>query len=90
MINVDPGQVSILLVTGRAMSAARMVIKIGGAELGRAILMLVLSVDSGIGENSFMIFFFQDVKGFNEGSVSRVHTVNDEMEVERKMRVRTW
>ena len=65
MINVDPGQVSILLVTGRAMSAARMVIKIGGAELGRAILMLVLSVDSGIGENSYMNFF-QDVKGFND------------------------
>jgi len=41
-----------------AMSATRMVevgvIKVGGAELGRAILMLVLSADSGIGECSLV------------------------------------
>ena len=44
---------SILLVTGMAMSTAWMVEgKIGGAELGRAILMLVPSADSRIGENN--------------------------------------
>ena len=52
MINVYFGTErlkSILLATGMAMFAARMVedgvIKIGGAELGRAILMLAQSAD---------------------------------------------
>ena len=46
-----------------AMSTARMVedgvIKVGGAKLGRAILMLVLSAESGIGESSLMNAFFR-------------------------------
>ena len=54
---------SILLVTGMAMSAARMVedgvIKVGRAELGRAILMLVPSADSGFGESNLMNAFFR-------------------------------
>ena len=45
------------------MSGARMVkngvIKVGGAELGRAILMLVLSADSGIGESTLVNAFFR-------------------------------
>ena len=45
------------------MSAARMVedgvIKVGGAEPGRAILMLAPSADSGIGECSLMNAFFR-------------------------------
>ena len=46
-----------------AMSAPRMVkdgvIKVGGAELGRAMLMLVPSADSGIGESSLLNAFFR-------------------------------
>ena len=71
-----------------AMSAAQMVndevIKVGGAELGRAILMLVPSAVSGIGQCSFM-YAFSDCKIFDEGSLGRVHVVDGEMEVERKM-----
>jgi hypothetical protein len=46
-----------------AISAARMVddevIKVGGAELGRAILMLMPFVGSGIGESSLMNALFR-------------------------------
>ena len=50
-------------MTGMAMSSAQMVedglIRIGGAELGRAILTPALFADSGIGESSLMNAFFR-------------------------------
>jgi hypothetical protein len=50
-------------VTGMAMSATWMVedgvIKVGGAVQGRAILMLLPSTDSGIGESSLVNAFFR-------------------------------
>ena len=73
------------LVTGMAMFAARIVedgvIKMGGAELGRAILKLVPSVDCNL-----MNPFFRLSNGSTKGSLGRVHIVDDEMEVKRKMR----
>ena len=72
------------------MSAAWMVedgvIKIGTVELGRAISMLPPS-DSGTGEYNLVNAFFRLKKGSTKGSLGRVHIVDDEMDVERKMRV---
>ena len=71
-------------MTGMAMSAARIVedgvIKVG-AELGRAVLMLVPFADSGIGECNLVN------AGSTKGSLGKLHIVDNEMEVERKMRV---
>jgi len=50
-------------VTGMAMSTAQMVedgvIKMGRAQLGRAILMLLPSADSGIGKSNLVNDFFR-------------------------------
>ena len=68
-----------------AMFAARMVedgvIKMGGAELGRAILKLVPSVDCNL-----MNPFFRLSNDSTKGSLGPVHIVDDEVEVKRKMR----
>ena len=94
MINVHFGTERfkrILLATSMAMFAAQMVedgvIKIGGAELGRARLMLVSPANSGVGESNLVNAFFRLKNGSTKGSLGRVHIVDDEMEVERKMRV---
>ena len=67
-------------MTGMAMSAARIVedgvIKVG-AELGRAVLMLVPFADSGIGECNLVN------AGSTKGSLGKLHIVDNEMEVER-------
>ena len=77
-------KISILLVTGMAMSTARTVedgvIKVG-AELGRAVLMLAPFADSGIGECNLVN------AGSTNGSLGKLHIVDNEMEVERKIRV---
>lgn len=59
-------------MTGIAASAARMVedglIKVGGAELWRARLMLGLSADAGIGEEHFfqtIRMFYDRVTGYD-------------------------
>ena len=60
---------------------------IGGAELGRTILMLVSPVNPGVVESNLVKAFFRLKNGSTKGSLGRVHIVDDEMEVERKMRV---
>ena len=78
-------------MTGLATFAVGMVearvIKIGGAELGRAILKRVSPVNSGVGESNLVKAFFRLKNGSTKGSLGRVHIVDDEMEVESKMRV---
>ena len=68
-----------------AMFAERMVedgvIKIGGAELGRAISKVVPPVDC----NLWNVFFRLQTDS-TKGSLGRVHIADDEMEVKRKMR----
>ena len=68
-----------------AMFAARMVedgvIKMGGAELGRAILKLVPSVVCNLVNPKLS-------NGSTKRSLGRVHIVDDEMEVKRKIRCR--
>ena len=69
------------------MSAAWMVEgKIGGAELGQAILMLIASADSAIGESTLVNPVSRLWSGSTKGSLGTAHIVDDEMEVERKMR----
>ena len=61
--------------------------KIGGAELRRAILKLVSPANSGVGESNLVNAFFRLKNGSTKGSLGRVHIVDDKVEVERKMRV---
>ena len=74
MINVHFGATIlkiILLVTGVAMSASRIVedgvIKIGGLELGRTKSLLVMSVEWRIGERDLVIAFFTIENGLRNG-----------------------
>ena len=50
--------------------------------------MLVLPANSGVGESNLVNAFFRLKNGSTKGSLGRVHIVDDEMEVERKMRVK--
>ena len=43
--------------------------------------------NSGVGESNLVNAFFRLKNGSTKGSLGRVHIVDDEMEVERKMRV---
>ena len=55
--------------------------------------MLVLPTNPGVGESNLANAFFRLKNGSTKGSLGRVHIVDDEMEVERKMRVQgvaTW
>ena len=63
--------------------------KIGGAELRRAILKLVSPANSGVGESNLVKAFFKLKNGSTKGSLGRVHIVDDEMDVESKMRVQS-
>ena len=49
--------------------------------------MLVSPANSGVGESNLVNAFFRLKNGSTKGSLGRVHIVDDEMEVERKMRV---
>ena len=49
--------------------------------------MLVSPANSGVGESNLANDFFRLKNGSMKGSLGRVHIVDDEMEVERKMRV---
>ena len=49
--------------------------------------MLVSPPNSGVGESNLVKAFFKLKNSSTKGSLGRVHIVNDEMEVERKMRV---
>ena len=49
--------------------------------------MLVSPMNSGVGESNLVNAFFRLKNGSTKGSLGRVHIVDDEMEVERKMRV---
>ena len=49
--------------------------------------MLVSPANSRAGESNLVNDFFRLKNGSTKGSLGRVHTVDDEMEVERKMRV---
>ena len=59
----------------------------GGAELGQAISMLMSPTNPGVGESNLVNAFFRLKNGSTKKSLGRVHIVDDEMEVERKMRV---
>ena len=52
--------------------------------------MLVPPTNSGVGESNLVNAFFKLKNGSTKGSLGRVHIVDDEMEVERKMRVQGW
>ena len=49
--------------------------------------MLVSPANSKVGESNLVNAFFKLKNGSTKGSLGRVHIVDDEMEVERKMRV---
>ena len=49
--------------------------------------MLVSPANSGVGESNLVNACFGLKNGSTKGSLGRVHIVDDEMEVERKMRV---
>ena len=49
--------------------------------------MLMSPANPGVGECNLVNAFFKLKNGSTKGSLGRVHIVDDEMEVERKMRV---
>ena len=49
--------------------------------------MLVSPTNPGVGESNLANAFFRLKNGSTKGLLGRVHIVDDEMEVERKMRV---
>ena len=49
--------------------------------------MLVSPANSGVGESNLVKAFFKLKNGSTKGSLGRVHIVDDEMEVERKIHV---
>ena len=91
---MEDRQKVILPVIGIAVSAAGMVedrvIKMGGAELGRARLMPVTFPDWGIDKGNLVNPFSGPNSDLGKGSLVGVHIVDAKMKVGRKSCVAVW